>query len=169
MDLHVFVDIDRPVLGIEDDHGMDLGAAADEDVAAAAADGDGIFHLGRRVDAAASGGLKIRGRVVPGWPGSVPDVVPCRQPGLRCQGEIFFGREQQCVDGIGVEFRQVFADDRAASTSPSASRNTRLGPSSSLGRPSAFTRASTTRRSVPERLFRSLTGHVVWRRQTSAR
>ena len=89
---------------------MDLRAAADEDVAAAAADGDGLFDLGFAVDAAAPGGAKIFGQLGRVGQDQVPDIVPRRQLGIR-QGEILLGRRQQRVEGIGSQFCEVFADD----------------------------------------------------------
>ena len=59
MDFRLNVNEDRPMLGIEDDHRMDPGAAADKDVALAAADGAGLLDLGLGINAAASGSSKI--------------------------------------------------------------------------------------------------------------
>ena len=130
----------------------------------------GLFDLGFAVDAAAAGGWKIFGQLCRVGQDQVPDIVPRRQPGHPSHGEILLGRGQQCVQGIGVQFCEVFADD-PRDQHLAVGIQERAGSVPSSERPSAagFTRASTTRRSVPDRLRGSLTGQVVWRRQTSAR
>ena len=153
LDFRPFVDGDRPVLGVEDDQGMDLRAGADKDVAAAAADGGGLFD--RAFDAAAAGALKIFRQLGRVGKDQLPDVVPRRQPEI-VRGEFLLCRGQDRVEGTRRQSSQVFAQIRAASTSPSASSHARLGPSLSFANPSAFTRASTKRRSAAERLWGSL-------------
>ena len=166
MDLHVFVDIDRSMLGIEDDHGMDLGAVADENVVAVAANRAGFLDLA--FHAAAAGGAEILGQLLRVGKDRVPRIIPRRQlAGNR--REFLFGGDAATrrASRIAVSPRSARAI-LAARTSPWASRASRLGPSAKGLIAAGFTRASTNRRSAPPRFRGSFTGQVVWRRQTSA-
>ena len=85
MDLDAFVEIDRPVLGVDHDHRMDHRAGADVDVLPAAADGVGLLDLA--LDAAAAGGREIGRQLRRIGQHQVPGVVP--------RGRQFLGRGQR--------------------------------------------------------------------------
>ena len=68
MDFGAFVDVDRSVLGVEHDHGMDHGAGGDVDVARAPRTARAARPA---LDPAAAGGRKSSVNC-PGWPASGP-------------------------------------------------------------------------------------------------
>ena len=122
-------------------------------------------------DAAATGRTKIFGQLRRIGQDQVPRIVPRRQPGVRRQaGASAWPSPTARRSNRYCSLASVFPhDSRRQAPRRRRPARRRLGPSANARRPAAFTRASTSSRSSPERLRGSFTGQLVSRRQTSAR
>ena len=103
-----FVEIHRPVLGVDHHHRVDHRAGGDVHVLPAAADGVGLLDLA--LDAAAAGRGEIRRQLRRIGQHQVPGVVP-RGRQFAGRGQSRLGRVEQGVDRVGLQLAQVALGD----------------------------------------------------------